>query len=93
MYRVGFPLWKLATRLGMPLLVKLEVLHDKNARVFVVTSPDLRGLVVEAPDNTRAEEMHKEIHVCIDLLMTELLSRAPKARSVTTAWPGEFSPA
>lgn len=93
MYRVGFPLWKLAARLNVPLLVKLEVLHDKDARVFVITSPDLKGLVVEAPDNTTAEEMHKEIHGCVEMLMENLLSRPPKPRSVTTAWPGEFSPA
>ncbi|MEZ5645580.1 MAG: hypothetical protein R3E99_10560 [Burkholderiaceae bacterium] len=68
-------------------------MHDQEARVFVVTSPDLHGLVVEAPDTTGAEDLHKEIHDCIDLLMEQLLSKAPRARSVTTAWPGEFSPA
>lgn len=93
MYRVGFPLWKLAARLNVPLLVRLEVLHDKEARVFVITSPDLKGLVVEAPDNASAEAMHKEIHGCVSLLMAELLPRAPSARSVNTSWPGEFLPA
>lgn len=93
MYRVGFPLWKVAARLNIPLLVKLDVMHDQEAKVFVVTSPDLHGLVVEAPDTTSAEDLHKEIHGCIDLLMEQLLSKAPRARSVTTAWPGEFSPA
>ena len=91
MYRVGFPLWKVAARFNVPLLVKLDVVHDKEARVLVVTSPDLKGLVVEAPDNTSAEAMHKEIHGCIEMLMEELLLRAPKSPSVTTAWPGEFS--
>lgn len=91
MYRVGFPLWKIAARMNVPLLVKLEVMHDKDARVFIVTSPDLNGLVVEAPDNTSAEEMHKEINGCVCMLMEEALSSAPRSRSVTTAWPGEFS--
>lgn len=93
MYRVGFPLWKLAARLNVPLLVKLEVMHDKDARVFIVTSPDLKGLVVEAPDHTGAEAMHKEIHGCVEMLMEEMLSHVPKPLSVTTAWPGEFSAA
>lgn len=89
MYRVGFPLWKVAARLNVPLLVKLEVMHDKEARVFVVTSPDLSGLVVESPDTASAEEMHKEIHGCVEMLMEEILTKAPKAKPVT-AWPGEF---
>lgn len=93
MYRVGFPFWKVAARLNVPLLVKLEVVHDREARVFIVTSPDLRGLVVEAPDDTSAEDMHKEIHGCVQMLMDEMLSQTPKAPSVTTAWPGEFSAA
>ena len=90
MYRVGFPLWKLAARMNVPLLVKLEVIHDQAANVIVVTSPDLRGLVVEAPDNTSAEDMHKEIHGCVEMLLSEIVSKTPKARSVATVWPGEF---
>lgn len=92
MYRVGFPGWKLAARWNVPLLVKLDVLHDKEAAVFIVTSRDLRGLVVEVPESASAEQFHEEIHGCIDMLMEDLLKQPPRARP-STVWPGEFSPA
>lgn len=93
MYRVGFPGWKLAARyLRVPLLVKLQVLHDREAGVFVVTSPDLRGLVVEMPDTSTVEDLHKEIHGCVDMLMRELL-HSPRKSATVTAWPEEFQPA
>ena len=47
MYRVGFPGWKIAARFNVPLLLKIEVAHDKKANVIIATSPDLAGLVVE----------------------------------------------
>ena len=49
-YRVGFPLWKVAARLGAPIHVRIEIIWDEDANVFVATSPDVRGLVVEAKD-------------------------------------------
>lgn len=92
MYRVGFPGWKLAARWNIPLLIKLDVVHDKVAKVFVITSSDLRGLVVEAPESASAEQLHEEIYGCVDMLMEDLLKQPPKARPIT-AWPGEFQPA
>ena len=77
MYRVGYPGWKLAARLNVPLLIKLDVIHDKDAGVYVITSADLRGLVVEAPDTATAEELHEEIHGCVESLMRERLTQPP----------------
>jgi hypothetical protein len=92
MYRVGLPGWKIAARLGVPILIPLHVVHDKDARVHIVTSPNLRGLVVEMPATATAEELHGELNACVDMLMLEILSRPPKSRPVT-AWPGDFAPA
>ncbi len=92
MYRVGFPGWKLAARFGVPLLIRLQVLHDKEAGVFVVTSRDLRGLVVEMPDTVGVGKLHSEIDGCVDLLMEDLL-RGPHRPRTVTAWPGEFQAA
>ena len=39
-YRVGFPGWKIAARLGMTLKVRVTVLWDNDAKVFVATSED-----------------------------------------------------
>lgn len=90
MYRVGWPGWKIAAHWGAPLLVKLDVLHDKEAGVFVVTSRDLAGLVVEFSANSTAENAHREIQSCVEMLMEEALSSPPKVKPIT-AWPGEFS--
>ena len=89
MYRVGFPGWKIAARLGVPLLVKIEVLHDKQAKVFVATSRDLAGLVVEVKT---IDQLFPEVYDCVDMLLCEQLKRAPKSKPVA-AWDGDFSPA
>jgi hypothetical protein len=89
MYRVGWPGWKIAGRLGVPLLIKLGVLHDREAGVYVVTSKDLPGLVVEIPESATVEQMHKEIDDCAVMLLSEHIAQPSKAKAVT-AWPGEF---
>lgn len=89
MYRVGFPLWKIAARFGVSLLIKVDVVHDKEAGVFVATSQDLRGLVAEA---TTIEALFSEVYNCVDMLMEEELKRPPKTRPAA-AWTGELIPA
>lgn len=86
MYRVGFPGWKLAARLNVPLLLRVDVARDQGAGVFIATSPDLRGLVVEA---SSTEELFKEVYGCVDMLMEEQLKQPPKHRPAA-AWTGEF---
>lgn len=88
MYRVGFPGWKIAARFGAHLLVKIDVLHDKESGVFVATSRDLPGLVVEAPG---MEELFPEVYNCVTMLLTEKLKSAPIKRPVA-AWDGDFCP-
>lgn len=39
-YRIGCPGWKIAARLGVPLCIKVDVLFDEEAKVFVATSDD-----------------------------------------------------
>lgn len=46
MYRVGFPLWKSAARMGVPVLVRVHVHHDSETDSYWAQSPDLDGLVV-----------------------------------------------
>jgi len=87
MYRVGWPFWKWAAR-HVPLLIRLEVEHDREAGVFIVTSNDLDGLVVEIPDTASAADLHREIDDCVSMLMAEALKKAPKSSPVT-AWRGD----
>ncbi|WCN00448.1 DUF1902 domain-containing protein [Acidovorax sp. GBBC 1281] len=89
MYRVGFPGWKVAARLGIPLLVRVEVVEDRQAGVFVATSPDLQGLVVEAPS---VGELLKSLYECTDMLLEETLQKPLKKRPVA-AWDGAVLPA
>lgn len=86
MYRVGFPGWKLAARVGVPVIFRVEVLHDQDADVYVATSPDLRGLVAEA--KTKDELIHA-VYDCADMLMEEQLNKQPKNKPLA-AWTGDL---
>lgn len=66
MYRVGFPGWKLAGRLGVTLVFRVDVLRDAEAGVYVATSPDLRGLVAEA---STMDELFREVYAGADELI------------------------
>ena len=39
-YRVGWPGWKLAARLGAPLYIRVSVIWDNEVRVFAAQSED-----------------------------------------------------
>lgn len=82
MYRVGLPLWKLFAKLGITVFCRVNVIHDPEAGVYVATSPDLKGLVVEA-DSIQA--LFFETQDCISMLLEELLQSDSKAE-VRTLW-------
>jgi len=86
MYPVGWPLWKLIARSGVPVIVKIEVLFDPEAGVYVATSPNLSGLLAEADSK---DALMDAVHDCIDLLMEEELPAPPKHRPLA-AWSGEL---
>ena len=48
MYRVGFPGWKLASKLGMPVRLRVNIHFDDEVQRYWADSPDLDGLIVEA---------------------------------------------
>lgn len=85
MYRVGFPGWKLAAKVGIPMLLRVEVMRDRDAGVFVAISPDLRGLVAEAKT---ADELVRAVYDCTDMLLEAELHGSPKTRPLA-AWSGE----
>ncbi len=86
MYRVGFPFWKVAAQLGAPMLIRVDVMQDKEAGVFVATSPDLHGMVAEAKS---VEELFRAVNDCTDMLMQDELHQPLKQRP-RAAWAGEF---
>ena len=89
MYRVGFPGWKIAARFNVPLLLKIEVSHDKKSNVFIATSPDLAGLVVETKT---IDQLFPEVYGCVDMLLSVQLKHSPKSKPIA-AWDGDFCPA
>ena len=73
-YRAGLPGWKWAARAGAPISLRVNVLKDNEAGVYVATSPDLHGLVVEAET---LEALRSEIHGAASRLLELELHRAP----------------
>jgi hypothetical protein len=77
MYRLG---WYFATwfaKLGIPLLIKIEIIHDDEADVYIATSSDLKGLVVEAET---LDELEKEVFDLVpELLALNNLNLQTKA--------------
>jgi len=76
MYRVGFPGWKLAAKMGFPVLVRVHAYYDKESNSYWAKSPDLDGLVVSGAD---LDELHNEINTAA----SELLSLAIDSRKTT----------
>lgn len=48
MYWFEYPLWSLLARFGRRLTIRMDVLYDEEVDVYVGTSKNMRGLVVEA---------------------------------------------
>ncbi|KQV50065.1 DUF1902 domain-containing protein [Massilia sp. Root335] len=80
MYRIGYPFWKQAAKLGVPLKLRIDVIRDDEASVFVATSDDLPGLVCEAPT---MDDLVKEVNLAIGELLTLHLHARPQSRTVT----------
>lgn len=77
MYRLGWPLAAFVAELGLSLLIKVEIIHDNEANVYVATSPDLKGLVVEAET---LDELEKEVWSLVpELLMLDKPTLRTKA--------------
>lgn len=78
MYRLGWPLSMWFAALGMPLLIRVNIIHDDEAQVYVATSRDLPGLVVEADT---LDELEKEVLLLVPELLVlnkpRLKDRAP----------------
>ncbi|CAB3907547.1 DUF1902 domain-containing protein [Achromobacter dolens] len=66
MYRVGFPFWKQVARAGLRVFFRVDVSYDKEAKVYLATSPDLKGFVVEA---SSMDELAREANEVACMLM------------------------
>lgn len=69
-YRVGLPFWKTFARKFGKARFRVEVMYDKEAKVFVARSPDLNGFVVEA---ATVDELLREGNNVATMLLEECL--------------------
>lgn len=67
MYRLGWPCATFFAGMGVSLLIKVEIIHDNEANVYIATSPDVKGLVVEAET---LDELEKEVWDLVPELLT-----------------------
>jgi predicted RNase H-like HicB family nuclease len=72
MYKVGFPGWKLAAKLGVPVRLRVFIAQDLESNVYVAQSPDLEGLVLEGQT---LEEIKKEALSCSKFLLEIALNK------------------
>lgn len=74
MYRVGMPFWRAIAKNGATVRLLVEIKHDEEAGVYFASSPDLRGLVVEAET---LDELRSEIMGAVEGLMDLELEGKP----------------
>lgn len=79
MYRVGFPGWKIAARIGVPVLVRVQVHYDDESKSFWADSPDLDGLIVSGHD---LDELRAEVVSAAGELLS-LAVHSPRAKAKT----------
>lgn len=73
MYKVGLPFWKTLARAGVPVALRVNVSYDPEAKVFIATSKDLSGLVVEAGS---IEDLVRETGGAVSMLMEDCVDNA-----------------
>lgn len=79
MYRVGFPGWKLAARVGIPVLVRIHAHYDAESKSYWADSPDLDGMVVAGGD---LDELQQEaIAATGELLSLAMTSKSPHVQT------------
>ncbi len=70
-YRVGFPGWKIAAKLGLPLTINVSVMYDDECKVLVAECEDFLpnfGIVTEG---ATYDELQRKIGECCDMAMEE----------------------
>ncbi len=67
-YPLGFPLSSVVQKLGIPTCVIINVMYDDEAQVFVATSKDVSGLVVESET---IEQLMTETNELIPMLLSD----------------------
>ena len=79
-WRLGFPGWQIAARLGWPIKIKIDVCKDEESNTYFATSDDI-GLAVESES---LNELMKEIELALPELLRLAHTTINKPRPVIT---------
>lgn len=66
-YKIGYPFWKVAAKMGVAMKIRVDVLRDEEANVYVASSEDLPGLVCEA---TTMDLLVEEVNSSVNELLS-----------------------
>jgi predicted RNase H-like HicB family nuclease len=83
MYRLGWAFAEFFASMGIPLLIKVDVLFDIEANVYVATSCDLKGLIVEAET---LDELEKEVKILLPEILALNVPNLVKTKSTYCAF-------
>ncbi len=84
-YPLRYPASLLLSRLGATITMKIDVIHDKEANVYVATSQDITGLVLEAKTfDEIIKESEDAIPALLELNYPEFLIKKPSADVIFT---------
>ena len=78
MYRVGYPGWKFAAQIGVPVRLRVNIHFDAESGTYWAESPDLDGLVVSGAD---LDEIKSESLAAAGELLDLALKHRPKAQT------------
>lgn len=66
MYPFNWPLSKAFARMGVPLVIKVEVKFDEDEKVYIATSSTIKGLFIEG---SSLDEIRREIELVLPQLV------------------------
>ncbi len=83
-YSVGFPGWRVAARLGLPLSYDARVVYDKEANVFVAESNAFQPYLGIATEGETLEELKRKLQDCAQMALEEAIPtlKAPRTTKV-----------
>ncbi len=70
-YRVGFPGWKIAARLGLPLKIRVFVIYDEESKMLVAECNDFQPYLGIVTEGETFEELRKKVGECCEMAMEE----------------------
>ena len=81
-YRVGFPGWKIAARLGLPLKIRVFVVYDEESKTLVAECNDFQPYLGIVTEGETFEELQKKVEECCELAMEEAFKTATINQSI-----------